>query len=105
MLIPPGVIPIFSSAFTLRLSLQLPGRVSGKLDPEHSVALYVGLIPSEEESEMKCQFCHQDVSDPCHNVQEMQHRAMSHVERCEHALKDQKDMRSSAHARDVQSSG
>jgi hypothetical protein len=35
---------------------------------------------------MQCPFCHQDVADPCHNTQEMEQRATSHVERCEHAL-------------------
>ncbi len=36
---------------------------------------------------MICQFCQQDVSAPCHNVQELRQRAMSHIERCESALK------------------
>ena len=51
---------------------------------------------------MKCQFCQQDVSDPCHNTQEMQQRAASHVDRCEHALKDQQGMGSGAKRRDIQ---
>ena len=54
---------------------------------------------------MKCQFCQQDVDDPCHNAQEMQQRAASHVDRCEHALKDQRGMDSGAHRRDIQSGG
>jgi len=52
---------------------------------------------------MKCQFCHQDVDDPCRNSQEMQQRAASHVERCEHALKSQQGMGTGAHRSDVQS--
>jgi len=54
---------------------------------------------------MKCQFCHQDVDDPCHNAQEMQQRAMSHVERCEHALQGQQGMAAGSHRRDVQGNG
>lgn len=38
---------------------------------------------------MMCAFCRQDVSDPCHNIQEMQQRAEHHVDRCEHALERQ----------------
>ncbi len=37
---------------------------------------------------MICQFCKQDVKDPCHDAQEMRQRAISHVERCETASKD-----------------
>jgi len=40
---------------------------------------------------MKCQFCQQDIENPCHNTQEMEQRAESHVERCEHALHDRQD--------------
>jgi hypothetical protein len=54
---------------------------------------------------MKCQFCQQDVDDPCHNAQEMRQRAASHVDRCEHALKDQQGMGSGARRSDVQSGG
>lgn len=54
---------------------------------------------------MRCQFCHQDVETPCHNVQEMQQRAQSHVERCEHALQDQKGMKAGSQRSDVQRSG
>lgn len=60
--------------------------------------------PSKE-AVMKCQFCHQDVENPCHNMQQMQQRAMSHVERCEHALQSRKGMGSSAHSRDIQNNG
>jgi hypothetical protein len=60
---------------------------------------------ASKEAAMKCQFCHQDVDDPCHNAQQMQQRAMSHVERCEHALQAQQDMGSGAHRRDVQGNG
>ncbi len=38
---------------------------------------------------MICAFCQQDVNEPCHNIQEMQQRADSHVDRCEHALERQ----------------
>jgi len=54
---------------------------------------------------MKCQFCHQDVDDPCHNTQEMQQRATSHVERCEHALQDRQGTDVGAHRRDIQGNG
>ena len=37
---------------------------------------------------MLCQFCQQDVKDPCHDTQEMRQRAMSHVDHCEKALKE-----------------
>ncbi len=54
---------------------------------------------------MKCQFCHQDVDNPCHNTQQMQERAASHVDHCEHALKDREGAAAGAHRRDVQSGG
>ncbi|MBL0403876.1 hypothetical protein JKG68_07870 [Microvirga aerilata] len=54
---------------------------------------------------MKCQFCHQDVDNPCHNAEEMQQRAASHVDRCEHALKDHQGVRAGAHRSDIQSGG
>lgn len=38
---------------------------------------------------MICTFCQQDVSDPCHNIQEMQQRAADHIDRCENALRRQ----------------
>ncbi|MEZ0167260.1 hypothetical protein [Microvirga sp. TS319] len=50
---------------------------------------------------MKCQFCHQDVDDPCHDPQQMQQRAMNHVERCERALQSRQGRNAGAH-RDVQ---
>ena len=40
---------------------------------------------------MKCQFCQQDIENHCHTTQEMEQRAESHVERCEHALHDRQD--------------
>jgi len=52
---------------------------------------------------MKCQFCHQDVDNPCHNAQEMQQRAASHVERCERALSNQQGMGAGTHRSDIQS--
>ncbi|MBJ6128056.1 hypothetical protein [Microvirga splendida] len=54
---------------------------------------------------MKCQFCHQDVDDPCHNRQELQQRAASLVDRCEHALQDRQGMNSDARRGDSQSGG
>jgi hypothetical protein len=39
---------------------------------------------------MICQFCKQDVTDPCHNKQEMQQRANDHIICCEKALKNLK---------------
>ena len=52
---------------------------------------------------MICQFCQQDVSAPCHNVQELRQRAMSHVERCESALRD--DLSDGINPSDGQSAG
>ena len=37
---------------------------------------------------MVCAFCHQDVKAPCHDTQEISQRAMSHIDRCEEALRD-----------------
>ncbi|NBJ12907.1 hypothetical protein [Microvirga arsenatis] len=54
---------------------------------------------------MKCQFCHQDIDNPCHNAQEMQQRAQSHVERCEHALQSQQGAGAGSHRSDIQSNG
>lgn len=54
---------------------------------------------------MRCQFCHQDVEDPCHDSQQMQQRAMNHVERCEHALQGRQGIRADAHRNDVRSNG
>jgi hypothetical protein len=54
---------------------------------------------------MVCQFCKQDVEKPCHNAQEMQQRAMSHVEHCEKALRSQHGPGEGSHAKDVQSGG
>lgn len=52
---------------------------------------------------MKCQFCHLDVREPCHDKQEVQQRAANHVERCEHALQSQQGMNSGADRRDLPS--
>jgi hypothetical protein len=52
---------------------------------------------------MICQFCHHDVKNPCQDVQEMRQRAMSHVERCEMALKD--DLSDGINPSDGQSAG
>lgn len=38
---------------------------------------------------MMCPFCNQDVANPCHNIQEMQQRAASHIDRCERAYESQ----------------
>lgn len=54
---------------------------------------------------MKCQFCQQEVDNPCHNAEEMQQRAASHVDRCEHALKDRQGMGAGSHRGDIQSGG
>jgi hypothetical protein len=35
---------------------------------------------------MICQFCKQDVSDPCRSENDIERRASEHVERCENAL-------------------
>jgi hypothetical protein len=37
---------------------------------------------------MICQFCKQDVDQPCVNAEELHQRAMNHVERCENAFRD-----------------
>jgi hypothetical protein len=37
---------------------------------------------------MMCQFCKQDVSQPCQNAQDVHERAMDHVERCENAFRE-----------------
>jgi hypothetical protein len=52
---------------------------------------------------MICKFCQQDVKDPCHAPQEMRQRAMSHVERCKMALKD--DFSDGINPSDGQSAG
>ena len=54
---------------------------------------------------MICQFCKQDVKEPCHNREEMQERASWHVERCEHALKANQGGMAGAHGPDVQRGG
>jgi hypothetical protein len=59
----------------------------------------------EEGKPMICQYCKEDVKNPCHNRQEMQHRAASHIDRCENALKAQQGTMSGAHPRDVRSGG
>jgi hypothetical protein len=53
---------------------------------------------------MRCQFCKQDVDNPCHNTQEMQQRASSHIPRCEKALKSLRPG-TGIHARDIQRGG
>jgi len=52
---------------------------------------------------MICAFCQQDVNDPCHDSQEMRQRAMTHIDRCEQALKD--DMADGINPSDGQSAG
>ncbi len=52
---------------------------------------------------MICQFCQQDVTDPCRDAQEMRQRAMSHVDRCEKALKE--DLSDEINPSDGQSAG
>ncbi len=67
--------------------------------------VFVGLTrPANGEAKpMTCQFCHQDVKNPCHDVKEMRQRAMRHVDRCEKALKD--DLSDSINPSDGQSAG
>jgi hypothetical protein len=52
---------------------------------------------------MICQFCQQDVNDPCQDTQDMRQRAMSHIDRCERALKD--DLSDGINPSDGQSAG
>jgi hypothetical protein len=74
-------------------------------DGEPCFQTLVGLIRdcTREDEPMICQFCQQDVQDPCHNVQDMRQRAMSHVERCERALKN--DLSDGINPSDGQSAG
>jgi hypothetical protein len=59
--------------------------------------------PDNEATTMICPFCQQDVNDPCHDRQELRQRAMSHVDRCERALKD--DLSDGINPSDGQSAG
>jgi hypothetical protein len=52
---------------------------------------------------MICQFCRQDVQDPCRDTRDMRQRAMDHVDRCENALKE--DLKSGINPSDGQSAG
>jgi hypothetical protein len=54
---------------------------------------------------MICQFCKEDVKDPCHNRQEMEERASWRIERCERALQAHQGGMSGADARDIQGGG
>jgi hypothetical protein len=54
---------------------------------------------------MICQFCKQDVPNPCHNTHQIRERAASHVERCEHALRSQPGIGRGAHASDAKGGG
>jgi hypothetical protein len=38
---------------------------------------------------MECNFCHQDVPDPCKDASQVHDRAAAHVERCEDAEKEE----------------
>ncbi|HEV2557878.1 MAG TPA: hypothetical protein VGU45_04560 [Microvirga sp.] len=40
---------------------------------------------------MTCPYCKLDVDQPCQSMQDVQHRAEAHVDRCEKALERQKD--------------
>jgi uncharacterized Zn finger protein (UPF0148 family) len=44
-----------------------------------------------EAAPMMCPYCKHDVESPCTDMQEVQQRAASHVERCERAFNRQKD--------------
>jgi len=61
------------------------------------------LKPTAEIEPMICQFCKQEVESPCHDVQDMRQRAISRVECCEDALRD--EMRDDISPSDGQSSG
>jgi len=61
------------------------------------------LLCKGEAKPMICQFCQQDVNEPCHDIQDMRQRAMSHVDRCEKALKD--DLSDGINPSDGQSAG
>ena len=52
---------------------------------------------------MICAFCHQDVKDPCHDIQEICQQVMSHIDRREEALRD--DLSDGINPRDGQSTG
>jgi plasmid stability protein len=52
---------------------------------------------------MICQFCKQEVDNPCHEVHELRQRAISHVERCEDALREV--LRDGVNPSDGQSAG
>jgi hypothetical protein len=54
---------------------------------------------------MICQFCKEDVKDPCHNRQETEERASWRIERCERALQAHQGGMSGADARDIQGGG
>ena len=54
---------------------------------------------------MICWFCKQDVDQPCHNAQEMKHRAMWHVPHCEKAIKSNQGTGTGTQARQVQDGG
>ncbi len=54
---------------------------------------------------MICQFCKQNVDDPCHNAQEVKHRAMWNVPRCKSAMKHNQGMGSRAHTGEAQGGG
>ena len=51
---------------------------------------------------MRCQFCQQDVENPCHTTQDMQQRAAHHVDRCENALRHRHGMTSRSASPDIQ---
>ena len=38
---------------------------------------------------MECNFCHQDVAEPCKDTEMVHARAIEHVERCEEAEKEE----------------
>jgi hypothetical protein len=44
------------------------------------------------EAVMRCHFCKQDVDNPCQTTQQVQRRAIRHIDHCEHALKSQQGM-------------
>ena len=62
----------------------------GTLNPRRRWPLFT----KQMEAVMRCQFCQQDVKNPCHNAQEIERRATSAIERCEKALKSLQSMES-----------
>lgn len=50
---------------------------------------------------MMCQFCKQDVENPCQDERDVQRRAENHIERCENALNGNGAMHRTDHIDDT----